>query len=131
MGKTNTDTETEYEKYFSFDMIDYANYGINIEPPIPPALPDNNFAQQEIVNSDSISEQIVEVDDDMNYNFDIVNYTLDPSPQASTETPDIDFVWEEEDDIGPNGKIEKEEPEEEEKNPFENIPMEVRRSDAN
>lgn len=29
----------ESELNFNFDIVDYANYGINIEPPTPPPLP--------------------------------------------------------------------------------------------
>lgn len=96
---------SEYDKYFNFGLIDYSEFDINIEPPTPPPIPQNNSFQESqgqdsIVsmpdNSESNQESndnpakdqdimpeqnqdeslAVEIDSDINYCFDIVNYTL-------------------------------------------------------
>lgn len=91
---------SEYDKYFNFgllDLIDYSNFGVNIEPPSPPPIPQNSDIGSENVENSNIEEvritdttnipeqhtedegQVVEneSDVDMNYNFDIVTYNLD------------------------------------------------------
>ncbi|KAL7021196.1 hypothetical protein ACKWTF_011794 [Chironomus riparius] len=98
---------SEYDKYFNFGLIDYSEFDINIEPPTPPPIPQNNIntnqedqvSMQENIDSsqESIENQVkdqeimpelnqdeqdesltIETDSDMNYCFDIVSYSLNP-----------------------------------------------------
>jgi len=147
---------SEYDKYFSFGLIDYSEFDMNIEPPIPPPLPQNNSNQESTQGrQDQISESItensesnqesivkdqeimpeqnhdenlsVEADCDMNYCFDIVNYSLYP------ECTNIEEVTEYEDSVLVPDENEAEPVQSCEEHikgsDFDKIPMEVGRID--
>lgn len=152
---------SEYDKYFSFGLMDYSEFDINIEPPIPPPLPQNsshNNNQESAQGQDQISESItensefnqesivkdqeimpeqnqdenlsVEVDGDMNYCFDIVNYSLYPectNIEEVTECEDSISVPDQ-DEVQAVQSCEENIEEHVEGSDFDKIPMEVGRS---
>lgn len=150
---------SEYDKYFSFGLIDYSEFDMNIEPPIPPPIPppfeNSNNNQESTQGQDQVIESItensesnqestvkdqeimpeqnqdenlsVEADGDMNYCFDIVNYSLYP------ECTNIEEVTECEDSVSVPDEYEIQAVQSCEEHikgsDFDKIPMEVGRLD--
>lgn len=115
MGKTFI--PTDYDKYFNFDLIDYANFDINIPPPIPPPPPIPTQDAPIILTNEEISENIedqifdeffMETDHDMNFNSEPQTTLQEETMQKQEDQQTHEVVEEEE--ISSN---------------FDKIPMEV------
>ncbi|KAG5667646.1 hypothetical protein PVAND_015620 [Polypedilum vanderplanki] len=85
---------TDYDKYFEFNLVDFSNFDINIEPPTPPPLPPNNHQNNE--NQSNVNQNNNEEINANNNESDVINVeenlsNLNQDSSENTENTKIEL----------------------------------------